>query len=290
MDLPPHTFEELRSLIHRLCGLVIPEEKTYLIRHRLEPVARSHGCRSFEEFSQKLRGPEAALLHDSIITAITTNETSFFRDKHPFETFRQEILPRLGEAVRRRKQQLLPRDARTRIWCAAASTGQEPYSLAMILQDYITLNRPLGITDGDFEILATDISAKVLATALAGEYTGRELARGLTPQQINRFFRKQGTKFVVDDRLRSLIVFRRVNLVQPFLGLGTFDLIFCRNALIYFDDATKRRICGQFFDMLPAGGLLFLGSAENLYGISDRFESLHYGETLVYRKIAGTVP
>ena len=242
MDLPRQTFEELRDLVHRLCGLVIPEEKAYLIRHRLEPVAQPDGCRSFADFTQKLRVLQGGGSPRAIIEAITTNETSFFRDKHPFETFRQHVLPALGEALLlRKKQRHLRRDHRVRIWCAAASSGQEPYSLAMVLHEYVNLNRPLGVEESDFEILATDISAKVLAAALAGEYTERELARGLSSRQITRYFRKQGAKWIVDGKLRDGIVFRRVNLVQPFVGLGSFDVIFCRNALIYFDEATKRR-------------------------------------------------
>jgi chemotaxis protein methyltransferase CheR len=280
MHLSQATFDELRAAIHRLCGLVIPPDKAYLVRHRLEPVAHAHGCATFRDFGIKLRTCASTALHDAIIEAITTSETSFFRDGHPFEAFRLHILPRLAEVARRRQTP-------ARIWCAAASTGQEPYSVAMLVHDYIGANRGRGVKESDFTILATDISAKVLATAAAGEYQERDLARGLTPQQIQRYFQKNSNAWVLQDKIRKLVEFRRVNLVQPLLGLGIFDLIFCRNVLIYFDDATRQQICRHLADMLTAEGYLILGSAENLYGVSDRFESITFGSTLVYRKHAG---
>src|SRR5262249_5531022 len=155
----------------RLCGLVLAEEKAYLVQHRLEPLVRASGCRDFEELCRRLRDPGGAALHDPIIEAITTSETSFFRDGHPFEAFRQHFLTRGGAAPK------LPSGTRLRIWCAAASTGQEPYSLAMLARD-------AGLDERDVSILATDISAKVLAVAAAGAYGEREVTRGLTPGQL----------------------------------------------------------------------------------------------------------
>ena len=285
MELSPQTFAELRAVIRRLCGVVVPEEKAYLIQHRLGPVARRHGCRSFAELVTKLRGPQAAQLYEPVIEAITTKETSFFRDGHPFEAFRRHLLPRLAEGVRTRR-------ARARIWCAAASTGQEPYSLAMLVHDYVTAGQSPGTTADAFEILATDISPRALAAATAAEYSERDVARGLTPDQVRRFFQKTARGWVVQDGLRKLVEFRRLNLAQPFPSLGAFDLIFCRNVLIYFDTDTRQQICQRFYDCLRPGGYLLLGSAENLYGVTDRFESLRFGESLVYRKkpAAGPAP
>jgi chemotaxis protein methyltransferase CheR len=275
MDLPQHTFDELRRLIHRLCGLVISDEKAYLIRHRLEPLARAAGCRDFEEFAQKLRGPEGEALNDRIVEAITTSETSFFRDAHPFEAFRQHLLPRLAVLARTRP---------VRIWCAAAATGQEPYSLAMLIADFVAAGQALGVKEQDFGILATDVSAKVLAEAEAGRYDQRDLARGLTPEQVGRYFERHGKSWELRPAVRRLVRFVPLNLTRPLGGVGPFDVIFCRNVLIYFDEATRRRICDQLFALLNPGGWLMLGSAENLYGISDRFESRQFGETLVYCK------
>lgn len=285
MELARATFDDLRSLIHRLCGLALTEEKVYLVRHRLEPVALANGCTSFEAFAQKLRGPGGPALHDAIVEAITTNETSFFRDQHPFETFQRHVLPELAERARTRKlQSPMLTGTRIRLWCAGVATGQEAYSLAMVVAEHVAAGRTPGLSASDFGILATDISARVLATAAAGVYSDRDLARGLTPQQIVRHFRRQGKDWVVQAALRRLIEFRRVNLVQPFRDLGTFDAILCRNVLIYFDETTRRRICEQFHEALAPGGTLLLGSVETLYGLTTRFESVRHGDTVVYRK------
>jgi chemotaxis protein methyltransferase CheR len=279
MDLPGPTFDELRRLIHRLCGVMLSEDKTYLIRHRLEPVVRENGLAGFEELAQRLRGPDGTALHDAVVEAITTGETSFFRDVHPFEAFRQHVLPTL-----------IGRGRRARLWCAAAATGQEPYSVAMLLHDWIEANRARGVIAADFSVLATDVSARALAVARAGEYTRAELARGLTAAQVARYFERRGERWVVREPVRRLVEFRRANLVQPFAGLGTFDAIFCRNVLIYFDDDTRRRVCAQLYAALTDGGWLLLGSAENLYGIADGFESVRLGDSLLYRKKGGTLP
>jgi chemotaxis protein methyltransferase CheR len=294
MNLAQHTFDELRQLVHELCGLVIPDEKVYLIQHRLGPLARQGGCRTFEEFAHKLRGPDGPTWHEPIIEAITTSETSFFRDGHPFETFRQHLLPQIVEAARRRATSPFALKERgedgelpinqVRIWSVAAATGQEPYSLAMLIHDYIEANRRSGASERDFSILATDISAKVLATAQAAEYSKRELNRGLTTDRIVRHFVKRDEKWAVCEPVRQLVEFRRINLVKPVTGLGLFDAVVCRNVLIYFDDDTRRRIARQLFDSMHDGAWLILGSAENLFGFSDGFETSRFGDTAVYRK------
>jgi chemotaxis protein methyltransferase CheR len=281
VQLTRATFDELRRLVHGLCGLVLSEEKEYLVRHRLGPVARAAGCRCFEEFAQKLRGPDGPALHDAIVAAITTGETSFFRDGHPFEAFRRH-LPRLAERARGRLAG--PGGVRVRLWCAATSTGQEPYSLAMLLDEWVGTNPGSGVGLRDFSILASDVSARVLAAAAVGEYSDRELARGLTPGQLRRHFEPQGERWRLREPLRRLVAFRRLNLVRSLPALGRFDVIFCRNVMIYFDEATRRRVVDQFAAVLEDGGWLMLGAAENLYGVSDRFESVRDGETLVYVK------
>jgi chemotaxis protein methyltransferase CheR len=282
-------FDELRLLIHRLCGLVVGEDKTYLVQHRLGPLAGAVGCRSFEEFAQKLRGPEGAALHAPIVEAITTAETSFFRDGHPFDVFRDYLLPQLGEKARG--------GAKVRLWCAAAATGQEPYSLAMILRDYIQANSSRlpaagrGLNErgeGAFSLLATDISEKVLAAARAATYSERDAARGLTPALLARHFERRDGAWVVRESVRRLVEFRRLNLTGSLPALISFDAIFCRNLLIYFDLETRRRVCRGLHDHLLNGGWLVLGSAENLYGVSDQFETVRFRDALVYRKSAGT--
>jgi chemotaxis protein methyltransferase CheR len=278
MELAPATFVRLTELIHRLCGLVIPTEKTYLIRHRLEPVLEEYGCRDFDEFIRRLGSPEGAALHEPIIEAITTKETSFFRDGHPFETIRRDLLPPLAESAQRGRP--------ARLWSAAASTGQEAYSLAMLIVDYL-LRRGEAAATPNFSVLATDISTTALATAAAGEYPEREVARGVTPQLRQRHFEKRGDLYVLREAVRRLVEFRRVNLTRPLTGLGLFDGILCRNLLIYFDDETRRKVCDRLSGVLRPGGWLLLGSAENLLGVSTDLTAEYHGETLLYRKPGG---
>jgi chemotaxis protein methyltransferase CheR len=276
MHLSRPTFDELRGAVHRLCGIMLSEDKAYLIRHRLEPVVRDHGLAGFEELARRLRAPGGAALHDAVVEAITTGETSFFRDGHPFEAFRRHVLP-----------QLVARGARARLWCAAAATGQEPYSAAMLVCDALDAHRARGGAEVPVSILATDVSARALAAARRGEYTRQELSRGLTAAQVARYFERRGERWRVREAVRRLVEFRRANLVQPFAALGAFDAIFCRNVLIYFDDDTRRRVCGQLHAALADGGWLLLGSAESLYGIADGFEAVRLGDTLLYRRRSG---
>jgi len=281
MELTQAAFDDLRQSIHRLCGIVLTEDKEYLVRHRLEPVARRCGCRSLDEFRTKLAGSEAILLQGAIIEAITTQETAFFRDRHPFDALRQHVLPDL---VRTQRAATGAIRRPIRIWCAAAATGQEPYSLAILIQEWTHASRPHGPRPEDFSITATDISAEALATATTGAYERRQVDRGLNTTQIHKYFEHCGERWVARPALRKLVEFRRLNLIQPFTDLGIYDLILCRNVLIYFDEDTRRRICHQFYAMLPEGGWLLLGAAENLYGITDRFLSVRFGDTLIYRK------
>jgi chemotaxis protein methyltransferase CheR len=287
MDLPRPLFSELSALIHDLCGLALGDDKLYLVEQRLEPLVHASGCLDYKGFTGKLRGPEGLLMREAIIEAITTSETAFFRDGHPFETFRIHILPWLGQRVIQARKQGVGRPGASagRIWCTAAATGQEPYSLAITLLDWLATKRPAALTENDFSLLATDISARVLSTAREGRYSERDVQRGLTAELRDRYFHRDGGDWVLCDRARRLVTYRRLNLVQPYIGLGLFDVIFCRNVLIYFDDDTRRQICERFWNLLMPGGLLVLGAVENLYGISTRFESIHLGETIVYRKI-----
>jgi chemotaxis protein methyltransferase CheR len=282
MELSVLECQRLREIVHELCGLRLGEEKAYLLQHRLEPVARSAGCASFAQFLGKLAGPEGPSLREPIIEAITTKETSFFRDRHPFDAFRSRILPELADVVRRRRA--LNRPSPARIWCAAVSTGQEAYSLAMLIDDYRSTAQGSDLAAADFTILASDISAAALAVARKGEY--REPAmRDLAKVFRDRYFRRTHSGWTVSDDLVRRIDFRKMNLLDNGLGLGVMDLIFCRNVLIYFDETTRRRICDQFANLLTPGGYLVLGTVENLYTISARFASEHVGPTLVYRKM-----
>lgn len=282
MELSRSTFEELRRLIHRLCGIVLADEKEYLIRHRLEPLVKSSGCSSFDEFLSRLSSSDGLIWQEAVVEAITTQETSFFRDRHPFEAIRKQILPELATWVQAKKTSPIPR--KIRCLCCGAATGQEPYSLAMLICEYLTAEHPSGVEAADFSIMATDISANALAAATAAKYGQRDVDRGLSPGQVQRFFERQGDDWIVRLPVRQLVEFRRINLMQSLASLGTFHLILCRNVLIYFDMHTRQRICDQFSEMLLGGGWLVLGSAESLLGINHQFQSLRVGDTLLFRK------
>lgn len=286
MELTEQDFNNLSKFIYDKCGIVIKNEKVYLIRQRLEPLAKLHGCNNFAEFYFKLSKNCSASLQDQIITAITTNETSFFRDTHPFETFETHMLPQLCASVEERKNRKPERKgSKARIWCAASSTGQEPYCIAMIIYEYMQNVKNRGITPNDFEIMATDISSKVLAQAISGEFREHEIKRGLQSSHMNKYFVKEDDNtWVIDKKIRDLVEFRRLNLMESFTMLGGFDAIFCRNVLIYFDDTAKRKILDQFHHMLSDDGFLVLGSTESTYGITDKFKSIQHNKTIVYKK------
>lgn len=266
-------------MIQGLCGLVLGPDKAYLIHHRLAPLVQKHGLKSFEDLCAALRQGNTAVLREAIVDAITTRETSFFRDRHVFETFRRHILPEIVE----RKRAGAGSTAKIRIWTVGVSTGQEAYSIAMVLHEYAT-NISLSAPRCDFSVLASDISARALDVAQRAEYGLAEIRRGLSAGEIDRYFERHGPRWRVRDLIRRLVEFCPINLIHPFQSLGTFDAIFCRNVLIYFDESTRRNICRQFEAMLPHAGWLVLGTAENLYGISEAFSSVRQGESLIYRK------
>jgi chemotaxis protein methyltransferase CheR len=283
MDISPQDFRDVQKLVRTLCGLVLSDDKTYLVRTRLESVVRAHGFATFSEYLGRLQQFNAAQMRDELVEALTTGETSFNRDKHPFEEFRRQILPALANTIRERRERKYPVPL-ARIWSAGCSTGQEPYSIAMAVNDYTAGNPALGVRPEHFPILATDVSARSLNVAREGRYHERDLDRGLTAEQRLRYFRQQGDIWTLNDTLRRQIEFRRLNFIDPVVNLGPFEVIFCRNVMIYFDEPTRQRLCDQFYSLLSTGGLLILGAAESLYGIKTAFQTEQIGNTFVYRK------
>jgi len=269
-----------------VCGIVLGDDKEYLVDHRLKPVLSELGCSSFSDLTRKLNaGTVTFLMREKIINAMTTNETSFFRDGHPYVTFRDIIMPDMFERIKQRKGRSAPRrGAKVRMWSVAASTGQEPYSIAMTIADAVNTKGMGLIAMEDFGILGTDISSRVLAKAVEGVYDQFEVARGLNPEMLNRHFVKEKDLYVVNDNLRKIVEFKSINILEPFLNIGSFDVIFCRNILIYFTDDVKRKILAQLFQVLAPNGYLFLGSTENMYGLNDDFAIEWFGATAVYRK------
>ena len=260
--MTPQDFDYLRQLLRQRSGLVLSAEKQYLAESRLLPVARKHGLGSLGELVERLKAAAfAAPIGVEVVEAMTTNESFFFRDKIPFEHFRDTIMPALMTARAREK--------RIRIWCTACATGQEPYSLAMGLK---TLGASLA--GWKVEIVATDISHEVLAKAKAGIYNQFEVQRGLPIQSLVKFFAQVGETWQIAPEIRGMVQFRQLNLLNDFAGLGTFDLVFCRNVLIYFDQDTKVDVLNRLARQMPPDGFLILGAAETVVGLTDAFKPM----------------
>ena len=258
--MSPEDFGWLRKLLKERSGLVLAAEKQYLAESRLLPLARKHGMTTLAELIARLRAPQCPLTSD-VVDAMTTNETFFFRDKVPFEHFRDTVLPALIVARAREK--------RIRIWCTAASTGQEPYSLAMTMKS-------VGVALAGYKvsILATDLSADVLERARAGIYSQFEVQRGLPIQLLVKYFTQTGEQWQIAPELRSMVQFRPLNLLNDFSPLGTFDVVFCRNVLIYFDQPTKADVLTRLARQVPSDGYLVLGAAETVVGLTDAFKPI----------------
>lgn len=259
--MTPQEFDWLRAFLKQQSGLVLTAEKQYLVESRLLPVARKAGLTSLSALIGKMKEPGQASLAASVVEAMTTNESFFFRDKTPFEHFTQAMLPKMLEAR--------ARERRLRIWCAAASTGQEPYSLAMCLKE-----AEAKLAGWRVEIVGTDLSSDVLEKAKAGVYTQFEVQRGLPINQLLKYFTQTGDTWQISSSLRSMVQYRKLNLLENFSSLGQFDIIFCRNVLIYFDNVTKVDILERMAKMMPQDGFLVLGAAETVVGLTDVFRPM----------------
>jgi chemotaxis protein methyltransferase CheR len=257
----PFDFEYLRKLLKERSGLMLSADKQYLLESRLLPLARKHGVADLSALTQKLRGPHPERLIVEVVEAMTTNESYFFRDKIPFDHFRETIVPALLAAR--------AAERRIRIWCAAASTGQEPYSIAMMVKDMA-----VRLSGWRIEILATDLSNEVLERAKAGSYSQFEVQRGLPIQLLVKYFAQTGDRWQIAPAIRAMVEFRPLNLLHTFLQLGHFDVVFCRNVLIYFDPATKIDVLERLSRVVPSDGYLLLGAAETVVGLTNTFKPL----------------
>ena len=257
--MKPADFEFLSQLVNKRSGLVLSMDKAYLLESRLMPVARKRGMKGLEDLISTIRASQEESLLREVTEAMTTNESFFFRDIKPFDMFRDVILPDLLENRAAKKS--------FRIWCAAASSGQEPYSLAMLMKE-----QAAKLTGWSHEIVATDLSTEMLAKATKGIYSQFEVQRGLPIQMLLKYFKKANDVWEIDSSLRDMVTYKEFNLLNDPKALGVFDVVFCRNVLIYFDQPTKTRILDSISHMLPADGRLFLGGAETVLGITDKFK------------------
>lgn len=259
--MTPSEYDYLRGYLKQQSGLVLTAEKQYLIESRLMPVARKTGLGTISAVVAKMKEPGQSSLCEAVVEAMTTNESFFFRDKTPFEHFTDTMLPKMLEAR--------ARDRRLKIWCAAASTGQEPYSLAMCLKE-----AEAKLAGWRVEIVGTDLSNEVLDKARAGVYSQFEVQRGLPINHLLKHFTQNGDTWQISSSLRSMVQYRKLNLLENFSSLGQFDIVFCRNVLIYFDNATKIDILGRIAKMMPPDGFLVLGAAETVVGLTDAFKPM----------------
>jgi len=252
-------FQMMATMLREQSGLVITPEKAYLVENRLQPVARKWGFGNLDQLVGALRTRPDGKLRKDVVDAMTTNESLFFRDIKPFDLMREVVLPPLLAARASTK--------RIRIWSAACSSGQEPYSMAMMFSEM-----QAKLAGWRIEILATDLCSEMVAKAKAGSYSQFEVQRGLPIAMLVKYFKQEGDRWQLADSIRNQVTFREYNLLEHPRTLGQFDVVFCRNVLIYFDQPTKTKVLAGIADQLTPDGTLFLGGAETVLGITDRFE------------------
>ena len=269
MSIATQDFNFVREMVRQQSAIVLEPGKEYLVESRLQSLARTEGFSSLEQFLAELR-VRPALLQKKVVEAMTTNETSFFCDLHPFDALKTGIVPELAQ-----------RNAAARridIWCAACSSGQEPYTVAMTLME--SLPQPESWT---IRIVATDLSSEMLERTRQGRYSQLEVNRGLPAPLLVKYFQKQGTEWQVHERLRKFVDVRPLNLIEPWAAMPTFDIVFLRNVLIYFDVPTKRTILGRVRKVMRPDGFLFLGGAETTINVDDAWTRTPFGRGVCYK-------
>lgn len=254
-------YDFLSTLVKNESGLVLTQDKSYLLESRLMPIVRKRELSTLADLVKLAKSGSDKSITKEITDAMTTNESFFFRDNKPFEIFQNAVLPRLIETRKFKKS--------FKIWCAAASSGQEPYSLAMILKE-----EARNLAGWKTDILATDISTDILKKAKQGLYSQFEVQRGLPVTKLVQHFEKDGDNWQISNELRSMVEYKEFNLLDSLKPLGIFDVVFCRNVLIYFDQETKTKILSEICNILTSDGLLFLGGAETVLGLSDSFRPI----------------
>ncbi len=270
MSVSESDFNFIRDLVLERSAIVIENGKEYLVESRVGPVAQNEGFDTINQLIDAIRKNSRNGLQDKIVEALTTNETSFFRDVHPFETFKNVILP---ELLKTRKI-----ERAVNIWCGAASSGQEPYSIAMLIKE----NFPI-LLDWKLTFIASDISNEMLDRCRSGEFSQLEVNRGLSAPLLIKYFEKNGLKWSIKKELRQMIAFQQINLSESLPYLPKMDIIFMRNVLIYFDVETKKKIFKNIRSILQPDGFLYLGAAESTLNLDDNFERMDLKHSGCYR-------
>lgn len=263
----PENYKFLQEHVYSHAGIVLEGDKHYLFESRLAPIVRQLGLESIDDLCVLIQSSRQPEVGHQVVEAMTTNETYFFRDPTHYEAIRAVLLPKLREDRRDTK--------RLRFWSAASSTGQEAYSLAMLLIE-------AGLSDWNIQILGTDFSSRVVERARSGKYQQIEVNRGLPATLLVKHLRRSGTEWYLTDQVRRMVSFETIDLRRSMRALGPFDLVFCRNVMIYFDAETKKNILKEIHGTLFRGGWLLLGGAETAFGVEEYFEKLTVENATVY--------
>lgn len=268
--ITPSDFSYIRDLVRRHAAISLEQDKSYLLELRLAPLARDAGFASLAEFIGALRQETAVSpMYRQVVEALTTHETFFFRDGHPFETLQNTVLPKL-------LQERAPRAVN--IWCAACSSGQEPYSIAMLLRE----NFP-GAEQRRVRIIASDISQAIVERARSGMFNQIEISRGLSPKLLSRYFDKQGQQWRIRQEIRRMVEFEASNLIGAWPKMPDLDVVFMRNVMIYFDIEVKKTLLSKVRQVLKPDGYLFLGSSETTLNLDPSFVPIMLGKTTCYQ-------
>ena len=270
MAISDAEFHYIKGFIYQQAAIDLEPGKAYLVESRLQPIARREGFASLSDMIAKLRAQPANGLNWLVVEAMTTNETYFFRDIHPFELLKTKVLP---ELIKRRAGQ-----RQINIWCAAASSGQEPYSIMMLLREHFP-----ELSTWKINFTATDISNQMLNRCREGFYSQLEVSRGLPATLLVKYFEKISTEWKIRDDLRRAIDFRQLNLAQPWPALATMDIVFIRNVLIYFDVATKKPILARMRRLMSPDGYMFLGGAETTLNLDESFKRVQVNNSAYYQ-------
>ena len=270
--------EEIKLItkyIYEISGIHLDESKKYLLETRLNAIAEEYGCLTYQDFCKKSKTDTTKVIERKIIDAISTNETLFFRDSGPFELLQHKIFPELIDARSSKNPHI---KTSLKVWSAASSTGQELYSVAIVLQQLLG-----DLSKYNIKLSGTDISDAAVAQASSGKYNKFEIERGLARDKLTKYFTMIGQTWKVNDQLRAMVNFRKLNLMQPFMGLGKFDIILCRNVAIYFTLEDRKKLFNKIADVLEPDGYLIIGSTESLTGICPRFIPKRHLRSIFYQ-------
>jgi chemotaxis protein methyltransferase CheR len=277
MKITPEEVKLLAQYIYNISGIYLHQSKAYLLETRLKGLLEQYGLNSYKELYNKARSDSTRKLEKAIVDAVTTKETLFFRDNAPFELLKHKILPDLIDRRAKGKSRFMP--VKIRIWSAACSTGQEVYSIAIAVKEVIP-----DLSKYQIYILGSDISDEAIARASYGKYNKFEIDRGLSNDKLTRYFTPTPDgNWRVKDEIRSMVTFKKINLMQPFSLPGKFDIIFCRNVLIYFTPEDKKKILDRLAEVMQPDGYLIIGATESLAGITDKFVPRRYLRAIFYQ-------